>query len=233
MRIGPPTGAVLGLLFLSSPLAAQTVTRGDQTSKPTTAAPRSTQSAPSRTLPSTLPVDAGSLGASPAPVPGQSGPSYAPASGGVRTVRPRRQAEPTPDPSGEEIPYVDPPAAPGYESAGDQPSTTTGGKPAAARATAPTTTAAAAPAPSTPTATAPASAPPPPPAAGDAAIIDAKAAIPSLDPLAGWIALGGLAAMLAAAAMGLRHLLTAPHLSFRVTVDHGVQSAPRFRGAAS
>lgn len=240
MRAGALFGAALALLTCAGPAAAQTVTRGDQTSKPpptTTAPPRTGSSQPTRTMPSTLPVDPGGLGGLPAQGSPSAGSSYGPgAPGGTRTVRPRRSAEPPPETgAGEDIPYVDPPAAPGYESATDTPVRSAGGKPA----TAPSTHAAAPAAPATPAAAAPTAPAPASPAPAPAvrppvkSPVDGAPTLPPLDPNLLWIALGGLAAMLVAAALGLRHILAAPHLSFRVTVDHGVQSAPRFKGAAS
>lgn len=251
MRRTALLGAALALLAGAGLAAAQTVTRGDQAPKPTTssAPPRTTQApsgptssgqrTPSRTMPSTLPVDPGGLGGLPAPGSPSAGPSYGPgAPGGVRTVRPRRSAEPPPETgSGDDIPYVDPPAAPGYESATDTPVRTAGGRPPPSASAhgaappppsapaAPTTTTASAKAPASPTAPASASAAPPP--------IIPIADGPVLPANSLWIALGGLAAMLAAAGLGLRHILAAPHLGFRVTMDNGVQSAPRFKGQGS
>lgn len=237
MRIALPVTVAAVVLACAGLASAQTVTRGDQTAKPTATPPaRTTQTAPSRSPPSSaLPVDPGAFSTAPGPTPSTSSPGPI-SPGGVRTVRPRRSADSAPDPGGEEIPYVDPPAAPGYEPSANAPTTTVGAGPAAGSppAAAARRQPAAA---SAPTRQDPSQ---PPPAAAPSAQADTAAAVgaaPSLpaplDPLTGWIALGGLAAMLAAAALGLRHILTAPHLSFRVTVDHGVQSAPRFKGAAS
>jgi hypothetical protein len=241
MKPGVGLAVVLAMSGLADAARAQEqpVTRGDQTSKPTT----TTSSAPSRTTttrtaPSTRPVDPGGLSGIPSSgSPTSAGPSYGPAGpGGTRTTRPRRSADPPPD-TGGDIPYVDPPAAPGYESAADAgPVKTAGGKPPPGPAAhSPAMPSASAPPDSPATGAQPGSvvAPPPPIKPENGTVPQATPPLPGLPGNTLWIALAGLAAMLLAAGLGLRHILTAPHLSFRVTVDHGVQSAPRFKGAAS
>ncbi len=229
---------VLASLALAGPALAQT--RTDQgPSKPTTAAPpRPTPTSPTpRTVP-TMPVDPGGVSGMPSSgSPGQAGSDFGPMGpGGTRTTRPRRSAAPPPDTgSGGDIPYVDPPAAPGYESAADTgPMKTAGGKPVPP--TAPHTAAPGAPvSPAAPPTTSAAPAPPtvatPPAVANNVTIVEGPAQLAS-NPNALWIALGGLAVMLGAAGLGLRHLL-APQLSVRVRMDNGVQSAPRRKDGAA
>lgn len=245
-RAGLAAVLILGGLALAGPAPAQTRTDGQKPTTTTTSAPppRTSQGQPTRTAPTTLPMDPGSLTGAPSTgSPTRTSPDYGPMGPtGTRTTRPRRSADPPPDTgSGDEIPYVDPPAAPGYGPAADTPVRTAGGKPVTQThgPSAPTPPAAPSVAPATGTAAAPAA--PIPPQAGpaspqpttDAVIADQPAPPPPANPNLLWIALAGLAAMLVAAGLGLRHILAAPQLTFRVTVDHGVQSAPRFKGAAS
>ncbi|MDQ0464962.1 hypothetical protein QO010_002746 [Caulobacter ginsengisoli] len=237
MRTGAGLIAALALTGLVAAGPALAQTRGSQTQpKPTTAAPPPSQpsSTPTRTAPTTMPVDPGSLSGMPAGSPARTGPDYGP--GGTTTTRPRRSTAPPPEaPPADDIPYVDPPAAPGYESATDAPMKTAGGRAPPTAPSSPATPAA----PSS--AAASASAPdgdatvseviitntPQPPSPPEPAPAPPT---PPSDNQTLWIALVGLAVMLAAAALGLKHLLT-PRLSFRVRMDNGVQSAPSRKDA--